>query len=53
MGLEVKGLSVEYNVGDLKIRALENIHICFQINLDGELCGNAGESAHRQRRYST
>ena len=42
MGLEVKGLSVEYNVGDLKIRALENI--TFEIK-DGESVGIAGESA--------
>ena len=41
MGLEVKGLSVEYNVGDLKIRALENI--TFEIK-DGESVGIAGES---------
>ena len=42
MGLEVKGLSVEYNVGDLKIQALENI--TFEIK-DGESVGIAGESA--------
>ena len=42
MGLEVKGLSVEYDVQGRRIRALENV--TFEIK-DGESVGIAGESA--------
>ncbi|MDI1495306.1 MAG: oligopeptide/dipeptide ABC transporter ATPase [Cenarchaeum symbiont of Oopsacas minuta] len=42
MGLEIKGLSVEYTNGDKKVHALENI--TFEIK-DGESVGIAGESA--------